>query len=422
MILPLAKLQPGMHVARNVSNINGTLLLAAGTALSAHHLHVLKVWGVQAVHVEDQSEQPAELPITPALRQAAEAHVNDRLRHASASPSFEVWKELAICRTATRWANEPPSAALAPGSEMPRKGGPVPPTRAAAATPATRRRAASSAADFVREIATLPSLPSLYYELVQNTQNGDASVNIVSGIIRKDQGLVSRLLRLANSVFYGLPLEVDSPEDAVQIIGFNEVQNLVLATSIIKAFDKMPSDQLDVSSFWLHSIACATASSMLAEQWYDPLPERFFVGGLLHDSGRLLMLLNAPEESREILSRCQAEGALAMDIERQVLGFDHVALGAELASNWKLPHSLREMVRCHHNPAAAAAHPKDAFFISYADFIVSVLEFGKSGEVFPYPLRVQPELEPFLLDPEQIPLVVDELEAQCAQLFPILTA
>ncbi len=422
MILPLAKLQPGMHIARDVSNLNGMVLLTAGTALTAHHLRVLNIWGVQGVHVADQGDRPAEPPITPALRQVAENYVNHRLRYATDSPSFAVWKELAVRRTANRWADQPPSVGVPHGSKAPQSGEATPPTWPVAAVPATRHRAASNARDFVRQSAGLPSLPSLYYELVRNIHNGDASVNTVCGIIRKDHGLVARLLRLANSVFYGLPLEVDSPEDAVQIIGFNEVQNLVLATSIIKAFDKMASDQMDAPSFWLHSIACATASSMLAEQWYDPLPERFFVGGLLHDSGRLLMLLNAPEQSREILRRCQAETALAMEIEQQVLGFDHVVLGAELASYWKLPDSLWEMVRCHHNPAAAIGHPKDAFFISYADFIASVLEFGKSGELFPYPLLVQPEHEPFLLDEEQIPLVASELETQCAQLFSIFTS
>ena len=77
-----------------------------------------------------------------------------------------------------------------------------------------------------------------------------------------------RLLKLANSVFYALPVAVESLEAAVQTVGYTEVQNLVLATSIIKAFDKLPPHLVDVRSFWLHSIACGTASALLAQKWY----------------------------------------------------------------------------------------------------------------------------------------------------------
>jgi HD-like signal output (HDOD) protein len=273
---------------------------------------------------------------------------------------------------------------------------------------------------FVQRSTKLPSLPSLYYELVQATQDPNASIAEISSILRRDQSLVSRLLRLANSVFYGLPTAVGTLEEAVQLIGLREIQNLVLATTVIKAFDKLPTRLVDVMSFWKHSIACGMASALLAEQRHDPLPERFFVGGLLHDIGRLVLFINAPLESQEILRRCEREAELAHKIEREVIGFDHATLGTELVSYWKLPHVLGEMVGGHHNTPGSTSALADAFLVHYADFITSTLEYGNSGELFVAPLVVPPRCQSYLLEEDQIEFLISELDKQCDDIFPIL--
>lgn len=273
---------------------------------------------------------------------------------------------------------------------------------------------------FVQRSTKLPSLPALYYELVQATQNLNTSIADISNIIRRDQSLASRLLRLANSVFYGLPTAVGTLEEAVQLIGLREIQNLVLATTVIKAFDKLPTRLVDVTSFWQHSVACGLASALLAEQRHDPLPERFFVGGLLHDIGRLVLFINAPLESQEILRRCEREAELSHKIEREVIGFDHAQLGAELVSFWKLPRPLVEMIGCHHNAAGSAAAFADAFLIHYADFLTSALEFGNSAELFVAPLLVPASCQSYVLEDDQLEFLVSELDRQCDDIFPIL--
>jgi HD-like signal output (HDOD) protein len=263
---------------------------------------------------------------------------------------------------------------------------------------------------FVQRIPRLPSLP----------QNPDGTIDAVSAIIRKDQSLASRVLRLANSVFYALPTEISTLDQAVQLIGLHEIQNLVLATSVIKAFDRLPTRVVDVASFWRHSIACGLASALLADRRHDPLPERFFVGGLLHDIGRLVLFLNRTAEAVEVLRRTESESRLSHELERELLGFDHALLGAELLTFWKLPHSLGEMVGGHHDEFRPPGSSTDAFHIHYADFIVSLLELGTSGEVFVPPLVVPSNCHRFLLDEENIPTLVEELDIQCEEIFPIL--
>jgi putative nucleotidyltransferase with HDIG domain len=182
----------------------------------------------------------------------------------------------------------------------------------------------------------------------------------------------------------------------------------------------VPAHLVDVPSFWQHSVACGIASTLLAEQRHDPAPERFLVGGLLHDIGRLILFLNAPEQSRLILDRCEKEEQLAPSIELDVLGFDHAMLGAELVEFWNLPQSLREMVRSHHDPSASPVVFLDAFLVHYADFITSALGYGKSGEPFVSPLVVPSNRARWLMEDDQIELLVAELDRKCDEVFPIL--
>jgi putative nucleotidyltransferase with HDIG domain len=256
--------------------------------------------------------------------------------------------------------------------------------------------------------------------LTELIEQPDSSVNEISGAIGKDPGLAARVLKLANSVFYGFVSQIRTLEQAVQIIGLNETRDLVLASSIIEGFDQVPSELLNVTSFWHHSIACATAAALIAKERNQPEPERFFVGGLLHDLGRLMMVLEAPDAYRQVLERCEREGELAATIERQVLGFDHATLGAELVSAWQLPKSLSNMVRWHHNPVKAPNPQLDSFIIHYADFITTMLDYGNGGELLVAPLVVPPSAKTHVLDDAQLELLAAELDRQCQEIFPIL--
>jgi len=234
--------------------------------------------------------------------------------------------------------------------------------------------------------------------------------------------LTSRLLRLANSALYGFPSQIGTLEEAVQLIGLRQIQDLVLATCVIRVFDQIPIGMVDVPAFWEHSIACGMASALLAQAQHDPAPERFFVGGLLHDVGWLVLFLKAPRESREILDRSESSGRLTTYIEHEVLGFDHAMLGEALISSWQLPPSLREMVGCHHNPTRSRIAFMDATIVHCADFITTALDFGHSGERWVPPLVIPDACRRPVIEVEWLPSIIDELEVKCEQLLPILTS
>jgi hypothetical protein len=133
-----------------------------------------------------------------------------------------------------------------------------------------------------------------------------------------------------------------------------------------------------------------------------------------------MLFVNSPELSRQVLKRCEQEGALASQVERELVGFDHATLGAELIGQWGLPQTLAEMVGYHHSPSQAVMVTMDAFMVHYADFIVSALEFGHSGELSVSPLSVPRYCERCLVDDSRMEGLVKELEFRCEEVFPIL--
>lgn len=239
---------------------------------------------------------------------------------------------------------------------------------------------------FLYRMGKLPSLPKVFHELSREVDNPNASLEAIGMIIRRDPALVTRLLRLANSAIYGLPYRIETIEEALHFIGMRAMRELALSTVVINLFKGIPRELADVQLFWRHCLACASSAALLAQLRREAVPERYFVAGLVHDLGRLIMFVAAPQESTEILRRCRAETALASDIEREMLGFDHADLGAALLENWNMPVALIEMVRCHHRPLRTHALPADAALIHSADFLAHALSWGDACEYMVPPL------------------------------------
>ena len=409
MFLPINKLEAGMTLSRDVLSARAAVLVRTGTALSPEVLRRLAAWGIEAVHVseineEELRERHSSRSDSEIMREAEEA-VNRRLAHVqNAGLTVPLIREIAIAWTATRMLKGEYPARHAPPSFSQR--GP--------AAGCARRDLTT----FLMQAGNPPSLPEIYYQLTPLIEKPDTSVGEVAHLILQDQSLTSRILKLANSAFFGHSAEVATIEVAVQLIGLREIHNLVLATSVIKAFDRVLTDLLDVASFWQHSIACGIASALLAEGRNDAAPERMFIGGLLHEIGLLIMVLNAPEESCLILERCESEGEIASKVEREVFGFDHAMLGAELAWLWKLPRTLIDTIECHHSPPDSSPTTADTFLVHYADFITSALEFGNSGEVCVSPLKTPDAFETYY-PAEGLESFVNEVDQRFCEVVPM---
>jgi len=199
-------------------------------------------------------------------------------------------------------------------------------------------------------------------------------------IIEEDVGLTTRVLKLVNSSMYAVSPKVDSVSRAIAILGVEPVQELVLATSAVSAFDNMKSDLVNLESFWMHSLGAAVVSRVIGTNIGNPNPETLFVCGLLHDVGRLIMSLADPACARRAHARAVQSSMALRESEREEFGYDHALVGSALLQRWELPSTLSEPVRFHHQPSDAGAFETEAAVVHVADIIAHAMLFGTSGE------------------------------------------
>lgn len=197
-----------------------------------------------------------------------------------------------------------------------------------------------------KKIKELPPLPLAVRKLVAIMEDQNSSANDVTQILSSDQALASKVLKLANSSFYGLSGEVSTISRAVVILGFAAVRNLATGLGLVKLLGK-PSTEGIQRDFWNHAITAAAAAFVAAEQTDYLVPEEAFIGGLLHDLGQLLLVLAVPEQYKEVV----ALGPDNMsDNEQRIIGLNHNRAGQKLLNHWKLPKPLCDTARFHHNP------------------------------------------------------------------------
>ena len=240
--------------------------------------------------------------------------------------------------------------------------------------------------DLLKGYTQISSLPTIYTRLNEAISNPRTSMSDIGEIVRDDPGLTTRLLRLVNSAFYGFPSKIETISRALVIVGVRQLRDLALATSIMSLFKGIPEQLVSMESFWRHSIACGVAAKILATYRRDTNVERFFVAGMVHDIGRLIINTKVPDQARQALLRCKFQRALLYMAEREVIGFDHAAVGGALLKAWNLPASLEEVVVYHHNPSEARRFPLETAVIHVANIIAHVMQFGSSGERFVPPL------------------------------------
>jgi HD-like signal output (HDOD) protein len=202
----------------------------------------------------------------------------------------------------------------------------------------------------------------------------------VGEVVERDPDLTARLLRLGNSSFYGFPSRLETVSEAIRLIGVQQVQDLIVASSVIEVFAGISAELVDMESFWEHSLACGVGTRLLAIARRLPKPDKFFVAGLLHDVGRLVLYSQAPQKTLQIFETCRSRRMLLREAEVQVLGFDHAEIGQALLRSWTYPPNLVQAVGFHHHPLAAGACRVEASLVHVADHLVNAMQMGSSGE------------------------------------------
>jgi putative nucleotidyltransferase with HDIG domain len=202
----------------------------------------------------------------------------------------------------------------------------------------------------VSGIESLPSIPSLYSEVLQEINSPEGSLNKVGEIITKDFGMSAKILQLVSSSFFGLPTHVSNPVRACQLLGLETIKALVLSVGIFSQFSK--SRDFSVDALWEHSMSTALLArdmAVKANLGQDSVDDAF-MAGLLHDIGKLILMDKTPEEFRQICELANSTNCSALEAEQRVLGTTHAQVGAYLLGIWGLPEPIVEAVAWHHSP------------------------------------------------------------------------
>jgi putative nucleotidyltransferase with HDIG domain len=231
----------------------------------------------------------------------------------------------------------------------------------------------------IENITDLPSQPIVIQKLHALIRQPDVNNRDVARIIEADQGFAARVLRLANSSFYGFSRKISSVEEAIMILGFNAVHQLLLITTLLKSIE-FDSQVLNLPDFWMHSFSVGVLAKHLLSKTDKETQDKSFIGGILHDVGRLALVRMDAERYRAYYSGDTA--ATDLTEERRFFGVDHQELGKQLAQKWNFPDSIQTIIAYHHSPLDAGKYRQLASSINMADMICHAMDIGNSGNCY----------------------------------------
>jgi len=230
----------------------------------------------------------------------------------------------------------------------------------------------------VRRLTNLPTLPTIAARLLQATRQDNLSVSQILPIIEQDPPLAMKVLKIANSAFYGLRQKVDSLQRAVVILGMEALGQLAVSFSIVRLFEGLLSKaRFQWRAYWEHSAACGHIGELLNRRLKINLPGNIYAMGLLHDVGKLALYRLDPLNYEAALHLAAKELIPSWQAEEQVLGVNHMEIGGLLAEAWELPPALVEAIKYHHDPDRAEL-PLVASLTQLADLVSNFrcLNFG----------------------------------------------
>lgn len=235
-------------------------------------------------------------------------------------------------------------------------------------------------AEVMASVRHLPALPAVALRLIRSLDDPQLDLSQLEQLIGMDQALVSKVLRIANSSFYGMLRQVGTVRDAAMVVGFEALRNLAIATAMLNHLGTMRlPPAFDYRGFGHHSMGCALAAEALAREYHEP-PGVAFTAGLLHDIGRLVLASQYPAHYAACRNHKAAQGCRLIDAETAVLGLTHPEIGAAVARHWHFPLLVTDAIAHHHHPQQAQTPM--AHLVHLADgWVQGQLTVSADGEV-----------------------------------------
>lgn len=238
----------------------------------------------------------------------------------------------------------------------------------------------------IREISHIATLPEVTLKIIQLVEDPTSTAQDLNNVIAKDPALCTRILKVVNSAFYGLPGQIGSINRAIVLLGLNAVKNIAIAASLSKLFKGgQLTPGFSARDLWTHSISVATATKMIADKMKMGLADESFLSGLIHDIGIMVQMQFDRNKLVEVLDKVAprvgsentAPIADMLEVELAVFGATHQDFGASLCEKWKFPKSFYYVCGHHHNPMELPHDQRTlACMVYVADHLSSELAEG----------------------------------------------
>ncbi len=235
-------------------------------------------------------------------------------------------------------------------------------------------------------VDAMPAFPRSVHKVLELTADMNCSPKDVIDVIEHDPVMTAKMLKLVNSAFYSLPRKITSMKHAVIYIGINTVKNLALSIATVGMLPKHNKAYFDMDAFLMHSLVTGAIARNLAEdidkQGFDAID--FFVAGLLHDFGKVVLVRSMPDDFLKVLAMSKEPGMSLLAAETAVLGIDHCQVGSVLGEKWKFPEALVQAISEHHKPELESNMLRDCVFV--ANQICKTMRIGDAGNAEVEPL------------------------------------
>ncbi len=207
----------------------------------------------------------------------------------------------------------------------------------------------------VSQMPTMPSLPLLYSNLVDELGKDEPSTRKIGEIVKKDIGMTVKILQIVNSAFFGLQRRISDSNEAVEFLGIDTISSLTLGLGVISQFEASAASTILLAELWAHSIAVGVLAGKIAQSENPAVATDAFTAGLLHDIGEVVLAVNMPEQFAQVHEIVTNEQISRAGAERRVFEANHAEVGAYLIGLWGLPTQVVEAVAFHHTPTESGS-------------------------------------------------------------------
>jgi putative nucleotidyltransferase with HDIG domain len=240
-------------------------------------------------------------------------------------------------------------------------------------TALARQENSNKAASIVEVTGDLPPMPHIAAQVIDKLSDANSTPREIHRLIIKDQALAARVLKVANSPYYGASRSIATLRDAVMFMGFDSIKSLIMTAVLKGVFCHVG---LSERLLWEHSIGCGFAARKIGEEVGFERGEEAFLAGLMHDVGKAVLFLRSPGIMRDIMQEAYNDGADFFEVEERMLGFTHADVGRLVADKWRFASAIEDAIANHHQPDQARSAPELTQIISLANSICHKLEVG----------------------------------------------